>query len=262
MESSQLSGSLHEANSAASARESGGSFLLLASSMFRPMMELLLCRLPPDLKRHAIRRISKFLRTNTLPTMTGEASVLCNAATLADTSLAASEILVPLLGGLADDLPNQSRSPQAQHVSNALQGRLRWRLGLLAAILHRLGPDAVAHSQGIQQVIDRAFKLEDAPLVQKDAAKVLTALISTCVLYYPQDQYSSLSSSVGSSAVEVWFTKLRPSSDAAPTWHIPSQVEVDLALQLVHKYVDESIFSLQSMFATDSAEQNRTTSER
>ena len=43
-----------------------GSFLLDSNSMFRPLMELLFCRLPPALRRSAVRTPSPAMRYNCL----------------------------------------------------------------------------------------------------------------------------------------------------------------------------------------------------
>ena len=75
----------------------------------RPMVELLFARLPPTMRSHAISRLARFVTTNTLPSVTQEAAILCNAAGWADPDAAASLLLEPLLEQLEAELPALQR---------------------------------------------------------------------------------------------------------------------------------------------------------
>jgi hypothetical protein len=50
-------------------------------------MELLFARLPPSLRKGAIRRVAKFLLESTFTSVAAEASVLCNAVAWADSQV-------------------------------------------------------------------------------------------------------------------------------------------------------------------------------
>ena len=76
----------------------------------RPMVELLFARLPPTMRVRAISRLARFVTTNTLPSVTQEAAILCNAAGWADPPAAATQLLAPLLEQLEAELPALERS--------------------------------------------------------------------------------------------------------------------------------------------------------
>ena len=72
-------------------------------------MELLFARLPPTTRVRAISRLARFVTTNTLPSVTQEAAILCNAAGWADPAAAAAQLLAPLLEQLEGELPGLER---------------------------------------------------------------------------------------------------------------------------------------------------------
>jgi hypothetical protein len=63
---------------AAGGRPEPGSFLLDADSMFRPAAELLFARLPPGPRAAAVRRVARFLLSETLASVTAE-ELTCSA---------------------------------------------------------------------------------------------------------------------------------------------------------------------------------------
>jgi len=73
------------------------------------MVELLFARLPPSLRQRAIARTARFLTTNTLPSVTQEAAILCTAAGWADAATTAKQLLQPLLSQLDTELPSLQR---------------------------------------------------------------------------------------------------------------------------------------------------------
>ncbi len=75
----------------------------------RPMVELLFARLPHTMRVRAISRLARFVTTNTLPSVTQEAAILCNAAGWADPATAAAQLLAPLLEQLEAELPGLER---------------------------------------------------------------------------------------------------------------------------------------------------------
>ncbi len=75
----------------------------------RPMVELLFARLPRTMRVRAISRLARFVTTNTLPSVTQEAAILCNAAGWADPATAAAQLLAPLLVQLEAELPGLER---------------------------------------------------------------------------------------------------------------------------------------------------------
>ena len=150
MDSPEGSGATQDAAGAAAGRDQNGSFLLLGTSMFRPMIELLFARLPHNLKHGAIRRLARFVLTTTLPSVTTEASVLCNAAAWADPKTAGAELLDPLLEAAISELPEQF--VRGQHLSNTAEGTLLWQLGLIAANLYHMGDSVLSRASRLQVI--------------------------------------------------------------------------------------------------------------
>eukprot|EP00873_Tetraselmis_striata_P035714 jgi/Tetstr1/455978/TSEL_042757.t2 len=232
---------------AMAANDMRGSFLLLGTSMFRPLMELLFSRLPAELQAIAIRRVSRFLVTTTLPGVTTEGSVLCNAATCANPTLAASEILAPLLEATIDELPAPRVEPKsrAMHLSSAVEGTLLWRLGLLSASLYHLGPAVLPYVSKLQVAIDRGMALVDSPRVQEATARVLSAVLGTLTSYFPTDQYAPPQELLETSMLEVWVSST--SKEPRPAWHLPSAAELKCAEGLVDKYLHAPLGELQAL---------------
>lgn len=148
LDSPESNGATQDAAGSAAAREQNGSFLLLGTSMFRPMIELLFARLPPELKKGAIRRLGRFVQTTTLPSVTTEASVLCNAAAWADPKTSSSALLAPLIDAATSELP--ASFVAGQHLSNTAEGTLIWQLGLIAATLYHMGDTVLLHAHNLQ----------------------------------------------------------------------------------------------------------------
>ncbi len=129
--------------------------------MFRPMIELLFARLPPDVQHRAIRRLSRFVLTTTLPSVTTEASVLCNAAAWADAKTTGAELLAPLIEAAISELPVKL---VGQHLSNTAEGTLIWQLGLIAATLYHMGDVVLSHASGLQVSLADPFRSFLGPL--------------------------------------------------------------------------------------------------
>jgi len=74
------------------------------------MIELLFARLPLAMRQRAITRLARFVTTNTLPSVTQETAILCNAAGWADASNTAQLLLKPLLVQLEGEMLSLRRS--------------------------------------------------------------------------------------------------------------------------------------------------------
>ncbi len=94
----------------------------------RPMVELLFARLPSTMRSRAISRLARFVTTNTLPSVTQEAAILCNAAGWADPAAAASLLLDPLLEQLEAELPALRRVNMSTTGADVSKVSLVWVL--------------------------------------------------------------------------------------------------------------------------------------
>jgi len=72
------------------------SFLMYGQSMYRPFMELLFARLSPSLYDQALRRVARFLTTNTVVGAVSELGVLVAAVVWAHPAKATQGLLRPL----------------------------------------------------------------------------------------------------------------------------------------------------------------------
>ena len=77
------------------------------------MVELLFSRLPAAMRQRAITRLARFVTTTTLPSVTQETAILCNAAGWSDAHTTAQQLLEPLLAQLESELPALQRSSVA-----------------------------------------------------------------------------------------------------------------------------------------------------
>jgi len=250
---SNLDSAPGDASSGPSSRSrSQSSFLLMSSSMFRPMLELLFARLPAGAQAAAVRHVSRFLETSTLPGVTTEAGVLCDAVTRANPEMAAAEILRPTLAALLDDLQSVG-SADHHHLTVAAAGALTWRFGLVSSALHHMGPHLLPHADPLQHAIDQGLSLTSCPAVQEAAARALSSAACTCLDFFILDQHAVSAEDYDSSGIEEWLSKPGPSASRAPRWHVPSAEEVRLAGELVEKYLRGSIAEMRTLCRTASA---------
>ena len=67
-------------------------------------MELLFARLPPDLQRVAMKHVTRFMLGTTMPSVSNEASLICNAAAWAAPEAAGELMLEPMMQRIEDEL--------------------------------------------------------------------------------------------------------------------------------------------------------------
>ena len=144
---SNLDSSGSDANASVANRDDEGDFLYWAGSLFRPVMDLLFCRLPPGLQSAAIKRVARFVLYTTLPSVTSHASMLCSAAALAAPELAGTEILSPLLDAIQEEL--HVAGPR-HHLSAAAEGALNWHMGLAMVTTMHMGEAILKHAAQLQ----------------------------------------------------------------------------------------------------------------
>jgi hypothetical protein len=180
---------------AGAGRGEAASFLLDASSMFRPAVELLFARLPPRARAAAVRRVARFLLEETLASVTAEAAILANAAACADPEAAAAALLAPLLAALRADAEAlgldaagaaaAAAGAARRAPSRVAEARARWRLGLLAAAAFRLGLALLPHRAALAAAL-AALSADAAPrAVQAAAARALSSVLAGLASYYP-----------------------------------------------------------------------------
>lgn len=86
----------------------------------RPLMELLLARLPSELRTLAINRIVRFVLHTTLPSVAGETAILVDVASATSPAETTKLILEPLLSLVEAEVPSLQRAaadPSGLHLS-------------------------------------------------------------------------------------------------------------------------------------------------
>ncbi|KAK9818405.1 hypothetical protein WJX72_012161 [[Myrmecia] bisecta] len=218
------------------------SFLLEGSSMFRPMVELLFARLPPAIRSQAIRQVARFVTTTSLPSVTNETSLLCNAAAWADPEASASLLLAPLLAQVEGELPSLARTGAAHSLSKVQEASLIWQLGLVSATVYHMGPAVVPMQPRMLAILAATL---DAPskAVQEAAARVLGSAIGGLISYYPLDQFAACSEALNEEglSIESWVAespRWASSRSAAVKWHIPDAAEIAFAEAILHAHLE------------------------
>ena len=72
------------------------------------MVELLFARLSPELRRRAMKQVTRFVCTSSLPSVMNEASIIANAAVWAAPDEAAEVFLPQLFSRIQEELPRRS----------------------------------------------------------------------------------------------------------------------------------------------------------
>lgn len=67
-------------------------------------MELLFARLPPGLQRVAMKHVTRFMLGTTMPSVSNEASLICNAAAWAAPEAAGELMLEPMMQRIEEEL--------------------------------------------------------------------------------------------------------------------------------------------------------------
>ncbi|KAI3424360.1 hypothetical protein D9Q98_009913 [Chlorella vulgaris] len=211
-----------------------GSFLLDSNSMFRPLMELLFARLPPSLRKGAIRRVAKFLLESTFTSVAAEASVLCNAVAWADSQCTAQLLLGPLVEAMERELAG-AVADGTTRLSKAHEGSLTWRLGLLSSTAFRSGPALTPFQPRILRIV-AVLAAAPSQSVQEATARAVGSMLSGLLSFYPTNQHDPCIDvySLGDGlSIECCVDKFGTGCSQPLTWHEPSAEEVAFGEALV-----------------------------
>lgn len=133
--------------------EQSASFLMNANCMFTPMFRTLLIRLPEESRKLAIRKIARFIFTNTLPSATRELGILVSSVFIASPSEATKEIFNPMFDMLSLELNEaQLDAKRSGELSKARINRLSYIVGVIS-----LGFDR-AHTTSLATLKDKVVQ--------------------------------------------------------------------------------------------------------
>ncbi|XP_073225318.1 proteasome activator subunit 4-like [Cicer arietinum] len=250
--SSVLNEGLH--SSAAS-----GTFLVDDLPFYFCVLEILLGRLSKSLYSQALKKISKFVRTNILPGAIAEVGLLCCACVPSNPEEAVSQLVEPILVSVMSSLKgtpgtgfggsgifDASASTKVRStISPALEAAIDYQLKILSVGITYGGPALLRYRDQLKEVIFLAF---DAPSwkINGAADRLLRSLLGSQIHYYPIDQYKCVLSHPDAVALEEWISTKDFSTDErlTPKWHIPSDEEIHFANDLLDDHFKSALDDL------------------
>ncbi|KAF5728502.1 proteasome activator subunit 4 isoform X2 [Tripterygium wilfordii] len=253
--SSVLSEGLHSS-------ATSGTFLVEDGPYYYCMLEILLGRLSKSLYSQALKKISKFVRTNILPGAIAEVGLLCCACIHSNPGEAVSYFVEPILlsvlssfkgtpstgfGGRGTSEASVSFSTKAKPtISPALETSIDYQLKILSVAISYGGASLLRYKELFKEAIASAF---DCPSWKVNGAgdHLLRSLLGSLVLYYPIDQYKCILRHPSAAALEEWIsTKDYSNGESliAPKWHVPNDEEVQFANELLNLHFRSALDDL------------------
>ncbi|KAM1276450.1 hypothetical protein ACFX13_029665 [Malus domestica] len=226
-----------------------GTFLVEDGPYYYCMLEILLGRLSQPLYNQALKKISKFVKTNILPGAISEVGLLCCACVHSNPEEAVTQLVKPVLlsvisslegtpatgfggRGICDTSVSTKVKPT---ISPALETAIDYQLKVVSVAISYGGPALLRYKDHFKEAILSAF---ESPSWKVNGAgdHLLRSLLGSLVLYYPIDQYKCVLHHRNAAALEEWISTKDYLNDkplAAPKWHIPSVEEVEFANELL-----------------------------
>ncbi|XVF70972.1 hypothetical protein PTKIN_Ptkin11bG0205100 [Pterospermum kingtungense] len=236
-----------------------GTFLVEDGPFYYCMLEILLGRLSKQLYNQALKKISKFVRTNILPGAIAEVGLLCCACVHSNPEEAVVHLVEPILSSVISSLDgtpvtgfggrgilDPSVSTKAKPtLSPALETAIDYQLKILSVAVSYGGSALLRYKDQFKEAIVSAF---DSPSWKVNGAgdHLLRSLLGSLVLYYPMDQYKCTLNHPAAAALEEWISA-KDYSDGAPKppkWHIPSDAEVQFANELLNLHFQSALDDL------------------
>ncbi|XP_061367392.1 proteasome activator subunit 4 isoform X1 [Gastrolobium bilobum] len=224
-----------------------GTFLVDDGPYYFCMLEILLGRLSKSLYNQALKKISKFVRTNILPGAIAEVGLLFCACVHSNPEEAVGQLVEPILLSVISSLKgiprtgfgggtfDASTSTKVRStISPALEAAIDYQLKILSVGITYGGPALLRYKDQFKEAIFLAF---DSPSwkVNGAADHLLRSLLGSQIHYYPIDQYKCVLSHPDAAALEEWISTKDFSTDERliPKWHIPCDEEVQFANELL-----------------------------
>ncbi|RZC00082.1 proteasome activator subunit 4-like [Glycine soja] len=225
-----------------------GTFLVDDGPYYFCVLEILFGRLSKSLYNQALKKISKFVRTNILPGAVAEVGLLCCACVHSNPEEAVSQLVEPILLSVISSLKGTPRtgfggggtfdasasSKVRSSISPALEASIDYQLKILSVGITYGGPAILHYKDQFKEAIFLAF---DSPSwkVNGAADHLLRSLLGSQIHYYPIDQYKCVLSHPDAVALEEWISTKGFSTDEKliPKWHIPCDEEVHFANELL-----------------------------
>lgn len=237
-----------------------GTFLVEDGPNYFCMLEILFGRLSRSLYNQALKKVSKFVKTNILPGAIAEVGLLCCACIHSNPEEAVVHLVEPVLVSVISSLKgtpvtgfggsrnfNDSLSTKAKPtLSPALETSIDYQLKVLSVAISYGGPALLRYKDLFKEAIFSAF---ESPSWKVNGAgdHVLRSLLGSLVLYYPVDQYKSVSRHSSASSLEEWVSTkdfLVDETFLGPKWHVPSSEEIQFANELLNLHLESALDDL------------------
>ncbi|CAJ1960253.1 unnamed protein product [Sphenostylis stenocarpa] len=225
-----------------------GTFLVDDGPYYFCVLEILFGRLSKSLYNQALKKISKFVRTNILPGAVAEVGLLCCACVHSNPEEAVCQLVEPILLSVISSLKGTPRtgfggggtfdasasSKVRSTISPALEAAIDYQLKILSVCITYGGPAILPYKSQFKEAVFLAF---DSPSwkVNGAADHLLRSLLGSQIHYYPVDQYKCVLSHPDAVALEEWISTKGFSTyeRLIPKWHIPCDEEINFANELI-----------------------------
>uniref|UniRef100_A0A5B7B961 Putative proteasome activator subunit 4 n=2 Tax=Davidia involucrata TaxID=16924 RepID=A0A5B7B961_DAVIN len=237
-----------------------GTFLVEDGPYYFCMLEILLGRLSKSLYNQALKKISKFVKTNILPGAIAEVGLLCCACVHSNPEEAVVHLIEPILSSVISSLEGTPAtgfggtgisdvsvfSKAKPTLSPALETAIDYQLKVLSVAISYGGPALLRYRDQFKEAIVSAF---ESPSWKVNGAgdHVLRSLLGSLVLYYPIDQYKCILHHPAAAALEEWISTKDYYDDKpsiGPKWHVPSDEEVQFANELLNLHFESALDDL------------------
>ncbi|KAL6203633.1 hypothetical protein ACLB2K_027333 [Fragaria x ananassa] len=237
-----------------------GTFLVEDGPYYYCMLEILFGRLSKPLYNQALKKISKFVKTNILPGAIAEVGLLCCACVYSNPEEAVTQLIEPILLSVISSLEgtpstgfggrgirNASVSTKAKPtISPALETAIDYQLKILSVAISYGGPALLRYKDQFKEAVVSAF---ESPSWKVNGAgdHLLRSLLGSLVLYYPIDQYKCILHHPNASALEEWISSKDHSDNkplVGPKWHISNAEEVKFANELLDLHLRSALDDL------------------
>eukprot|EP00803_Ostreobium_quekettii_P004443 evm.model.scf_1622.1 EVM.evm.TU.scf_1622.1 scf_1622:15-10438(-) len=221
-------------------------FLMHEYAFFEAFVDQLLLKLPDDLRRHVVKRISGFLLTSCLPSVIKEAGNMCCSASEIDPEATIQFLVKPLIEKILEELPPVSGgSLNKNNFSHSLETTVLWHLSLLHAAIATLGKFIASNSESVMEVVDRALAVTSKE-IQGAGMDILENALSALTNLYPVLEIQAFRTNILPCGAQSWVSK-DPEDWSPPRWHTPSAAELNAAEKFVEYYLESGINELHDL---------------
>ncbi|RVX14579.1 Proteasome activator subunit 4 [Vitis vinifera] len=213
-----------------------GTFLVEDGPYYFCMLEILLGRLSKSLYNQALKKISKFVRTNILPGAIAEVGLLCCACVHSNPEEAVVSLIEPILSSVISSLKGTPVTgfggSGISDPSVSAKAKPTISPALETAIDYQLKNTISCH---------QLWRLMELVIMS------FVPFLEAWFFYYPIDQYKCILHHPDAAGLEEWISTKDYVNDEpliGPKWHVPSKEEVHFANELLNLHFQSALDDL------------------